>query len=76
MARIPSFEEALLEIHQSLGLLVIQPSKNRFSDLGMALDSQVEMTSELLQGIFKALDLDEQACQGLDARHHEPRKFS
>lgn len=66
MARIPSFEEALLEIHQSLGLVgytTIQ--KNRFSDLGMALDSQVEMTSELLQGIFKALDLDEQACQDL-----------
>ena len=66
MARIPSFEEALLEIHQSLGLVgyaTIQ--KNRFSELGMALDSHVEMASELLQSIFKALDLDEQACDDL-----------
>ncbi|MDK9724798.1 MAG: ankyrin repeat domain-containing protein [Sterolibacteriaceae bacterium MAG5] len=62
MARIPSFEEILLEIHQSLGL-ERRPSKfvGQFSDLGMSLDRHQEMAEELLNEIFGALDMDCQA---------------
>lgn len=62
MARIPSFEETLLEIHQSLGL-ERRPSKfvGQFSDLGMSLDKHEEMARELLDEIFDALNMDGQA---------------
>lgn len=62
MARIPSFEEILLEIHQSLGL-ERRSSKfvGQFSDLGMSLDKHQEMAGELLSEIFDALNMDGRA---------------
>lgn len=58
MARIPSFEEILLEIHQSLGLK--RPASkfvDKFSGLGMSLGKSQEMAQELLDEIFDALDM-------------------
>lgn len=62
MARIPSFEETLLEAHQSLGLKR-DPRKKRFADLEMQLDNHGEMAGEMLMAIFEALDMDKQACR-------------
>ncbi len=64
MARIPTFEEILLEINQSLGL--DRPQSKyiyQFSDLGLPLEKHSEMGSEILASILSALDLDEQARQ-------------
>jgi hypothetical protein len=62
MARIPSFEEVLLEIHQSLGLERPQSKyKNAFADLGLPLDKHQEMFTNILDSILSALDLDERA---------------
>lgn len=60
MARIPSFEEALLEVHQCLGL-ERDPRKKKFVDMGMQLDGHAEMARETLLAIFKALDMDDLA---------------
>lgn len=62
MAHIPTFEETLLQIHQSLGLE--RPASkhvNKFSELGFPLERHREFTSDLLEDIFTALEMDEQA---------------
>ena len=62
MARIPSFEETLLEVHKSLGLISYASiQKTRFADLEMPLENHAEMGAEILDSIFKALDMDEEA---------------
>jgi len=62
MARIPTYEETLLEINQSLGLERPQSKYiKQFSDLGMSLDKHREMAEQLLGSIMSALDMDEQA---------------
>lgn len=59
MARIPSFEDTLLEVHKSLGLVGYAPiQKTRFTDLEMPLENHAEMGQEVLESIFKALDMD------------------
>ena len=59
MARIPSFEDTLLEVHKSLGLVGYAPiQKTRFADLEMLLENHAEMGQEILESIFKALDMD------------------
>lgn len=62
MASIPSFEDTLLEVHKSLGLVSYAPiQKTRFTDLEMPLENHAEMGQEILESIFKALDMDGQA---------------
>lgn len=59
MARIPSFEDTLLEVHKSLGLVGYAPiQKTRFTYLEMPLENHAEMGQELLESIFKVLDMD------------------
>ena len=62
MATIPSFEAVLLEIQQSLGL-ESYPSKikNKFAELGLELENHTKKLEEVLDDIFCALDMDEQA---------------
>lgn len=65
MARVPSFEDLLLEVQQSLGVehprLSTTPQKNRFADLGIPLDKHIETSRELLDGIFEASGINESA---------------
>jgi len=66
MACIPTFEEILLEINQSLGLERPQSKYiKQFSDLGMSLDKHWKMREQLLDSIMSALDMDEQAQSDL-----------
>lgn len=59
MACVPSFEESLLEVHKSLGLVGYAPiQKTRFADLEMPLENHAQMGQEILESIFKALDMD------------------
>jgi len=76
MARIPSFEEALLEINQSLGL-ERPPSKYiyQFADLGLPLEKHREMGGEMLDSILSALDLDEQARRDIACKINEWADF-
>ena len=62
MALLPSFENILLEVHQSLGL-PYDARKKKFATQGMGLEHHIEMTGEMLHAIFKSLDMDEQACR-------------
>lgn len=61
MALIPSFENVLLEVHQSLGLKR-DPRKKKFAGQKMQFDNHIKMTTETIESIFDALDLDGQAC--------------
>lgn len=69
MARIPSFEDLLLEVQQSLGVehprLSTTPQKNRFADLAIPLDRHIETSRELLDRIFDVLGVDELARRDL-----------
>ncbi|WP_153111718.1 hypothetical protein [Propionivibrio limicola] len=71
MARIPSFEDFLLEVQQSLGVenptLSTTPEKRRFSDLRLPLDKHIETCQELLDGIYEALGIDELARRDLSS---------
>jgi hypothetical protein len=59
MACFPSFEDTLLEVHKSLGLVAYATTqKTRFADLEMPLENHAEMGQEILESIFKALDMD------------------
>lgn len=60
MVHIPSAEELLLEVHQSLGL-PRDPRKNRFANLEMQLEHHRMMAREVLDSIFAALDMSEPA---------------
>ncbi|WP_052321376.1 ankyrin repeat domain-containing protein [Ralstonia sp. A12] len=72
MARIPSFEEVLLEVHQSLGLERPQSKYiNQFRDLDMPLSRHVGMGEELLASVMAALDLDAVACRDMIANVQE-----
>ncbi|MBH2018268.1 MAG: ankyrin repeat domain-containing protein [Burkholderiales bacterium] len=62
MALLPSFENILLEVHQSLGL-ERDARKKKFAAQGMRLEHHIEMTREMLHAVFKSLDMDEQACR-------------
>ena len=87
MARIPSFEEILLEVHQSLGLKTYinqktgekeaYPSrwKDDFSDLGMSLGKYSEEANRMLHAIFLALDMDATACRDASLNVWEWRNF-
>ena len=56
MARIPSFEEILLEIYQSLGLERPQTKYiEQFADLGLPMGKHREMGGEMLRSILSAL---------------------
>lgn len=68
MARIPTFEEILLEVNQSLGLARPQSKYiDQFSALEMTLDRHREMAERLVQSITQALDLDEYTLEDFDA---------
>ena len=62
MALLPSFENILIEVHQSLGF-PYDASKKKFAAQGMELEGHLKMTGEMLHAIFKSLDMDEQACR-------------
>jgi hypothetical protein len=62
MALLPSFENILLEVHQSLGLKR-DARKNKFAAQDMWLDNHIEMAGELFHDILKSLDMDPQAVQ-------------
>lgn len=69
MARIPSFEELLLEIYQSLGLKRFQTKyKEQFADLGLPLGKHREMGNKMLRSILSALEMDDQAQR--DVQHN------
>ena len=61
MARMPSFEESLSQVRESLGL-VRDPQERRFTDFDLQLDNHSAMLEKMLVEIFAALDLDKQAC--------------
>jgi len=62
MARIPTPEHIFLEVHQSLGL-ERPPSKhiNQFTQLGFPLPRHKKFMEDLLNEIFSALEMDDQA---------------
>ena len=62
MALLPSFENILLEVHQSLGL-PYDARKKKFAMQEMGLEHHIEMTAEMLHAVFKSLDMDKQACR-------------
>lgn len=62
MALLPSFENILLEVHQSLGL-ERDARKKKFAAQDMGLANHVEMARELSHDILKSLDMDPQAVQ-------------
>jgi hypothetical protein len=66
MARIPTFEDLLLEAHQGLGIQFDAKKKQRFADQEMRIDGHIHTARDLLQAIFDALELDQAACK--DAR--------
>lgn len=69
MARIPTLEDTLLEIRQSLGLERPQSkTQNNFKSLNMDLDSHTAMIDNFLSDCAAALDLDERAQ--FDARRN------
>lgn len=62
MARIPSPEQIFLEVHQSLGLE--RPASKhirQFTRLGFPLLRHRQFADDLLDGIFSALEMDDQA---------------
>lgn len=59
MAHLPTFEETLSQIHQSLGL-EFHPQKKRFYDFELNLGNHIKVTQEILEEIFTALNMDEQ----------------
>jgi len=69
MAHIPSFEDLLLEVQQSLGVenpeLSTSPEKRRFAAFRMSFDRHVKTRSELLDGIYGALGIDKFARDAL-----------
>lgn len=60
MALLPSFENILIEVHQSLGL-PYDARKKKFAAQEMGLEQHVKMTAEMLHAVFESLDMDEQA---------------
>lgn len=76
MACIPTFEDVLIEIHQSLGLERPQSKYiYQFRDLDMSLSRHVEMGEELLASVMSALDLDVAACRDIIANVQEWGNF-
>ena len=64
MATIPSFEDLLVAVRDGLGLASkTNLNKKRFKDFEMNLKGQTEMAAKLLNDIFEALDMDEQASR-------------
>lgn len=62
MATAPSFEAILLEAHQSFGLNNMQSkAKTSFKNLEKSINYQISKTEELLDDIFTALELDDEA---------------
>lgn len=58
MATIPTFEELLLEVHQSLGLKFDQKDKTKLPRLEKPLTGHLEGVEKLLDNIFATLNLD------------------
>ena len=70
MARIPSFEDLLLEVQESLGVENSKLSsleKRRFTDLRLPLDRHIETVNDLLDGIYEAIGIDELARRDLSS---------
>lgn len=62
MARIPTLEDTLLEIRQSLGLERVQTkTQESFRSLQTDLDDHMNTIEVFLSDVFAALELDEQA---------------
>jgi hypothetical protein len=62
MATVPSFEEILLEAHQSFGLNSMQSKdKDGFKNFEKLLKKHIDTSKQILDDIFTALDLDEEA---------------
>jgi len=68
MATIPTFEELLLEVHQSLGLKFDQKDKNKLPRLEKPLADHLARVKGLLDDIFTTLNLDVPARA--DAMHN------
>lgn len=58
MATIPTFEELLLEVHQSLGLRFNQKDKNKLPRLEKPLADHLARVERLLDDIFTTFNLD------------------
>lgn len=67
MATIPTFEELLLEAHQSLGLKFEQKDKNKLPRLEKPLTSHLAGVERLLNEIFAALGMDAAAQRDASA---------
>lgn len=62
MATAPSFEEILLEAHKSFGLNSMQSKdKNGFKNFEKSLKKHIDISRDMLDDIFTALELDEEA---------------
>lgn len=58
MATIPTFEELLLEVHQSLGLKFDQKDKSKLPRLEKSLANHLACVKGLLEDLFLAFGLD------------------
>lgn len=62
MAIVPSFEKILLEAHQSFGLNAMQSrDKDGFKNFEKSFKKHTDISKELLDDIFTALELNEEA---------------
>ncbi|KGM07172.1 hypothetical protein LP43_0780 [Methylophaga thiooxydans] len=61
MAHIPSLEETLSQIRQSIGLEKHQQEK-KFADFDLSIQNNSEIAARIIKQTFKALDLDEAAA--------------
>lgn len=68
MATIPTFEELLLQVHQSLGLKFEQKDKDKLPKLEKPLADHLKRVEGLFGDIFAALGLDDSART--DAMHN------
>lgn len=67
MACLPSFEEILTKVHLGLGLGKLD-NKKRFTGYKMEISGHVDQTMEMLNGIYKALELDALAREDATTR--------
>jgi tetratricopeptide (TPR) repeat protein len=68
VARLPTFEEILLEVNQSLGLERPQSKYiSQFRSLEMALDKHRDMAERLSESIISTLDMDDQIRRDFEA---------
>lgn len=62
MAHIPSLEETLSQIRQSMGL-DRHKQERRFSDFELKLENHIDIASHIINELFTVLNMDKTACE-------------